>query len=81
MQFQLYNYEVAEAFFLCKKSEQYVELEFGPHGEHLVLFLDGRRNDIMKMLPLNYTVSIGKHLKMLFRITHLHFLEKYSFNI
>ena len=63
--FQLYNYEVAETFFLCKNTSQYVELEFGAHGEHLVLFLNGRRNDIMKMLPLNYTASIGKYILQL----------------
>ena len=63
--FQLYNYEVAETFFLCKNTSQYVELEFGAHGEHLVLFLNGRRNDIMKMLPLNYSASIGKYILQL----------------
>jgi len=60
---RLYNYEVAETFFLCKNTSQYVELEFGAHGEHLVLFLNGRRNDIMKMLPLNYTASIDQKKK------------------
>ena len=70
--FQLYNYEVAETFFLCKNTSQYVELEFGAHGEHLVLFLNGRRNDIMKMLPLNYSASIGKYI--------LPLLQNFSFS-
>jgi len=60
---ELYNYEVAETFFLCNTTEQYVELEFGPHGEHLVLFLNGDRNDIRKMLPLDYTAFIDENKK------------------
>jgi len=59
----LYNYEVAEAFFLCKANEQYIELEFGPFGEHLLLLLNGRRNDIAKMLPVNYGAFIDREKK------------------
>ena len=43
--FKLWDYEVVEAFFLNDK-EQYLELEFGPHGQHLSLLLDGNRNAI-----------------------------------
>ena len=42
---QLWEHEVVEAFFLNDK-EQYLELEFGPHGNHLMLMLDGNRNAI-----------------------------------
>ena len=42
---QLWEHEVVEAFFLNDK-EQYLELEFGPHGQHLMLMLDGNRNAI-----------------------------------
>ena len=43
--FELWEHEVVEAFFLNDK-EQYLELEFGPHGQHLMLMLDGNRNAI-----------------------------------
>ena len=39
--FKLWDYEVVEAFFLNDK-DQYLELEFGPHGQHLSLFLNGK---------------------------------------
>ena len=39
-------------------------MEFGPHGDHLVLLLNGRRNDIVKMLPLNYTATIGRFIQI-----------------
>ena len=57
--FQLWEYEVVEAFFLSSGSEQYVELEFGPHGQHLALLLNGRRNAIKHSLPLNYRAQIS----------------------
>ena len=38
-------FKVVEAFFLNDK-EQYLELEFGPHGQHLMLLLNGNRNAI-----------------------------------
>ena len=43
--FKLWEYEVVEAFFL-NDEEQYLELEFGPHGQHLSLLLNGNRNSI-----------------------------------
>ena len=42
---QLWEHEVVEAFFL-NNQEQYLELEFGPHGQHLMLILNGNRNAI-----------------------------------
>ena len=61
---QLWDYEVVEAFFLSSSSERYLELEFGPHGQHLVLLLDGRRNAIKHSLPLEYQATIdGKSWK------------------
>ena len=56
----LWDYEVVEAFFLCSKSEQYLEVEVGPHGHHLVLFLNGRKNIIKECLPIKWEVEIGK---------------------
>jgi len=39
--FKLWEYEVVEAFFL-NQQDQYLELEFGPHGQHLALLLAGQ---------------------------------------
>merc|ERR1719322_334041 len=61
--FKLWEYEVVEAFFLSNQSEKYVELEFGPHGQHLVLLLDGRRNAIKHSLPLSYSAQINRTAK------------------
>jgi len=57
--FKLWDYEVVEAFFL-NKDEQYLELEFGPHGQHLMLLLNGTRNAVKHSLPLEYTATIDK---------------------
>merc|ERR1711892_443987 len=57
--FKLWEYEVVEAFFL-NNDDQYLELEFGPHGQHLMLLLDGRRNAIKHSLPLDYTAVIDE---------------------
>ena len=52
-----------EIFFLASNNaEMYIELEFGPHGQHLVLLLDGRRNAIKYILPLTYRSQISKYL-------------------
>lgn len=51
--FELWNYEVIEVFF-AGKSNRYVELEFGPHNQYLVLLLNGVRNTLKHSIPLNY---------------------------
>ena len=56
----LWDYEVVEAFFLCSKTEQYLEIELGPHGHHLVLLLNGRKNIFKKCLPIKWDVNLGK---------------------
>ena len=55
---KLWDYEVVELFFLGEK-EKYLELEFAPGGEHLVLLLDGTRNMIQHSLELEYKAEIG----------------------
>merc|ERR1719150_2960909 len=60
--FKLWEYEVVEAFFLNDK-EQYLELEFGPHGQHLMLILNGNRNAIKHSLPLEYSAKIDLEKK------------------
>ncbi|XP_076327798.1 UPF0462 protein C4orf33 homolog isoform X2 [Tachypleus tridentatus] len=56
--FKLWDYEVVEAFFLTK-DDKYLEVELSPHGQHLLLLLNGRRNAIEHSLPLNYTTTIS----------------------
>ena len=58
----LWDYEVVEAFFLSSETKQYLEVELGPHGHHLVLFLNGKKNIIKQCLPIKWEVSIGKKI-------------------
>ncbi|KAL9971915.1 hypothetical protein ACROYT_G018138 [Oculina patagonica] len=51
---ELWEYEVAEIFFLGEE-EKYLEIELCPHGQHLVLLLNGTRNMFKDKLDLNYT--------------------------
>jgi hypothetical protein len=37
----------------------YIEIELGPHGHHIILFLDGNRNAVAKLLPIQYEATIG----------------------
>ncbi|XP_034517504.1 UPF0462 protein C4orf33 homolog isoform X2 [Ailuropoda melanoleuca] len=57
---KLWDYEVVEAFFLNDVTEQYLEVELCPHGQHLVLLLSGRRNVWKQELALSYKVSRGE---------------------
>eukprot|EP00795_Rhopilema_esculentum_P000217 gene217-9853_t len=59
---QLWDYEVVEAFFLGK-DDRYLEVELCPHGQHLVLLLNGRRKMIKDELPLEYSSQIDKEKK------------------
>ncbi|KAL5012130.1 hypothetical protein ScPMuIL_010681 [Solemya velum] len=54
---QLWDHEVVEAFFL-NDAEQYLEVELCPHGQHLVLMLNGRRKTIKDALPLTFTAEV-----------------------
>ncbi|KAL4231153.1 hypothetical protein ACF0H5_008736 [Mactra antiquata] len=54
---QLWDYEVVEAFFLSS-SGKYLEVEFCPHGQHLLLMLNGRRNMIKDKLAVQFTSNI-----------------------
>lgn len=55
---KLWDYEVVEAFFLGGE-EKYLEVEFSPHGQHLLLFLSGRKNAIKMCLPVEYHATIN----------------------
>lgn len=54
----LWDYEVVEAFFLNSTTEQYLEVEVCPHGQHLLLLLSGKRNAWKQGLNLAYEASI-----------------------
>ncbi|XP_033631519.1 UPF0462 protein C4orf33 homolog [Asterias rubens] len=53
----LWEYEVVEAFFLGDK-DRYLEVELCPHGQHLVLALNGVRNCYKTKLPLAFHSTI-----------------------
>ena len=42
--FNLWDYEVVEAFFMSDSTGKYLEVEFGPYGHYVVLLLSGSRN-------------------------------------
>ncbi|XDV14719.1 hypothetical protein PO909_014921 [Leuciscus waleckii] len=48
----LWDYEVVESFFLNSNTEQYLEVEVCPHGQHLILLLNGKHN-----LPLSFNAD------------------------
>lgn len=55
----LWDYEVAEVFFLGK-NEKYLEIELSPHGQHLLLLLNGVRKPFLDKMPINYTAKIDR---------------------
>lgn len=54
---RLWDYEVVELFLLGAE-DHYLELEFGPHGHYLALFLEGRRNCTRSDLKIDYNAEI-----------------------
>ncbi|KAM7291758.1 hypothetical protein ISCGN_028329 [Ixodes scapularis] len=55
--FGLWEYEVVELFILGEY-DRYLELEFCPHGQHLVLLLKGEGNAIKHSLPLEFNATV-----------------------
>ncbi|KAI9563048.1 hypothetical protein GHT06_010505 [Daphnia sinensis] len=51
----LWDFEVIE-LFLANDENQYVEIELGPWGQHIVLLLNGVHKTIRHSLPLRYKV-------------------------
>ncbi|CAL4067950.1 unnamed protein product [Meganyctiphanes norvegica] len=51
--FGLWDYEVVEMFFL-NDNDEYLEVEVGPWGHHIVLLLKGERNTLEHSLALDY---------------------------
>ena len=54
---RLWEYEVCE-LFIADAGEHYLEIELSPHGQHLVLELQGVRNAVRTRLPIAYSASI-----------------------
>ncbi|NWS73450.1 CD033 protein, partial [Crotophaga sulcirostris] len=58
---RLWDYEVVETFFLNDRTEQYLEVELCPHGQHLLLLLSGRRRVWKEELALEFEVTKMKN--------------------
>ncbi|XP_061210630.1 UPF0462 protein C4orf33 homolog isoform X1 [Neopsephotus bourkii] len=56
---RLWDYEVVEAFFLNDRTEQYLEVEVCPHGQHLLLLLSGRR-EVWKVSELSLEFEVTR---------------------
>ncbi|HEX4352972.1 MAG TPA: hypothetical protein VHZ95_08665 [Polyangiales bacterium] len=54
---RLWDCEVAE-LFIADHFEHYLEIELSPHGQHLVLELQGVRRIVRSRLPIDYAVQI-----------------------
>lgn len=54
----LWDYEVVEAFFLDSTTENYLEVEVCPHGQHLILLLSGVGQAFVQQLPMVFDASI-----------------------
>ncbi len=53
----LWNHEVVEVFLAAPDTDDYLEVELGPHGHHLVLRLSGVRRAFARCLPLPLQVQ------------------------
>ncbi|XP_037620965.1 UPF0462 protein C4orf33 homolog isoform X1 [Sebastes umbrosus] len=54
----LWNYEVVECFFLDSTTVNYLEVEFCPHGQHLILLLSGVGHAFQQQLPMVFNATI-----------------------
>lgn len=55
---ELWEFEVVESFFLDSSTENYLEVELCPHGQHLILLLSGVRQAFLQQLPMKYNTTI-----------------------
>lgn len=53
---ELWEHEVVELLVLGE-AERYTEIELGPHGHHLVLRLEGRRNIVERALAIAFRAT------------------------
>lgn len=61
--YQLWDYEVVEVFFLCSVTGEYLEVEMGPHGQHLVLLFSGQRQCVRHSLDIEYSAKISETIR------------------
>ena len=54
---RLWEHEVVE-LFVVGPDEHYTEVELSPHGHHLLLRLEGTRQVVEKMLPMDFSADI-----------------------
>lgn len=54
----LWDYEVVESFFLDSTTENYLEVELCPHGQHLILLLSGVRQSFQQQLSMVFNATI-----------------------
>ncbi|XP_077575719.1 UPF0462 protein C4orf33 homolog [Stigmatopora nigra] len=54
----LWDYEVVESFFLDSTTDNYLEVEVCPHGQHLILLLSGVRQPFQQQLPMVFNAAI-----------------------
>ncbi|XP_028299998.1 UPF0462 protein C4orf33 homolog [Gouania willdenowi] len=54
----LWEYEVVESFFLDSTTENYLEVELCPHGQHLILLLSGVGQAFVQQLPMVFTSTV-----------------------
>ncbi|KAM9857286.1 UPF0462 protein C4orf33 homolog isoform 2-T2 [Aulostomus maculatus] len=54
----LWDYEVVESFFLDCRTENYLEVEVCPHGQHLILLLSGAGQAFQQQLPMVFNATI-----------------------
>ncbi|XP_062420686.1 UPF0462 protein C4orf33 homolog isoform X1 [Pungitius pungitius] len=54
----LWDYEVVESFFLDSTTENYLEVEFCPHGQHLILLLSEVGKAFQQQLPMVFNATI-----------------------
>nr|XP_057922448.1 UPF0462 protein C4orf33 homolog isoform X1 [Doryrhamphus excisus] len=53
----LWDYEVVESFFLDSTTENYLEVEVCPHGQHLILLLSGVGQAFLQQLPMVFNAT------------------------
>ena len=54
----LWDYEVVELFFLSSSTGLYLEVEFGPHGQHLGLLLNNKKECLSHSFALDYQTEL-----------------------
>ena len=70
----LWDYEVVELFFLSSSTGLYLEVEFGPHGQHLGLLLNNKKECLSHSFALDYQTELLPGMSYLKKTRPLVFL-------